>query len=306
MRRWTFALLLFTTAPLRAQELTGPRPDQGIGFSFIIPEGWVASGNSEGYIMGHGTIPGAILLAAKPHTDLDALVQTYSEPTDDGDSHLALSGRPKITGGNTVEVLQTGTMRGTPMTVVAVARLNPYGGNTANLMALAPTESFSDELRSALMAALASVDYTKPATGSASTGGSADKAWHDRLSGARLTYMESYSSPSSVEGGIGGGYSINRRIDLCPQGHYKASSSSDHTMSGSDVSAYGQSGSTGDGQWSAVRQANGNTVLRLTPTSGRVQEYVLSYQDGKTYLDGARWYRTTLASDGPEYAPACP
>lgn len=306
MRCWTIALLLFTTAPLLAQELTGQQPDQGMGFSFTIPSGWVGSGSAEGFILGHMSIPGAILLAPKPHADLDALVRTYSEPTDDGDSHFELVGQPRIHSNNTVEVVQTGAVQGTPMKVIAVARLNPYGGNTANLMALAPEDSWTNELRTALMAALASVDYTKPATASASAGGSTDQTWHDRLSGARLTYMESYSSPSRTEGGIGGGYSIDRRIDLCPEGHYKASSSSDHTMSGSDVSAYGQGSSTGDGRWSAVRIANGNTLLRLSPTSGPVREYVLTFQDGKTYLDGTRWFRTTLASDGPEYAPACP
>lgn len=306
MRCWTIALCLLTYSFLPAQELTGTQPDHGIGFSFTIPPGWVGSGSTEGFIMGHMSIPGAILLAPKPHADLDALVRTYSEPTDDGDAHFELIGQPRVLDDNTVEVMQTGSVQGTPMKVIAVARLNPYGGNTANLMALAPVESFSDELRSALMAALASVDYTKPSAVPASAGGSTDQTWRDRLSGARLTYMESYSSPSRTEGGIGGGYSIDRRIDLCPQGHYKSSSSSGHTMSGSDVSAYGQGGTTGDGTWSAVRIANGNTVLRLSPTTGPVREYVLTFQDGKTYLDGTRWFRTTLASDGPEYAPDCP
>jgi hypothetical protein len=49
-----------------------------------------------------------------------------------------------------------------------------------------------------------------------------------------------------------------------------------------------------------------NALLRLRFHHGRVAEYRLGWQEGKTYLNGERWYRTTLASDGPEYAPACP
>jgi hypothetical protein len=303
--RWYLIPLLAVPTALAAQELTGPQPDHGLGFTLTIPTGWVGTGGPEGYLIGHATVPGAIMVSAVRHANLEALTKAFSEPTADGTSDLSVQGEPVVGPDNSVKVVQVGTMQGTPVKVVGCAQLNPYGGYTANLIALAPEETFSAELEAALERTFRSVRYTTPNTAYQGAG-KEDRAWHDRLAGARLTYMESYSSPSATEGGIGGGYSLNRRIDLCPAGRYTTRTDSDHTLSGGEVSAYDQTGSGNEGRWSTVRLPNGDTVLRLTPTQGAVQEYRLTDEGGKTYLDGARWYRTTLADDGPEYAPDCP
>lgn len=306
MLRYLLMVLTAVTGIARAQELTGPQRGTGMDFDFVIPDGWAGVSGPEGYVIGHASIPGAILLSAQPHASLDALVKAYTDPTDDGSSQLALVGRARISSDSTVIVTQVGTMQGTPVKVIACARLNPYGGNTANLMALAPTESFTPELEAALMNTQASVRYHRSIVASAPADGPIDATWKSRLAGARLTYMESYSSPSTTEGGIGGGYSINRRIDLCPEGHYRTDARSEHSFSGSEVSAYGSGNDSGAGTWQALKLSDGASVLRLTARDGRVTDYRLGFDGGKTYLNGERWYRTTLAADGPEYAPDCP
>lgn len=300
-------LIILATAGIRthAQELTGKQRDAGLGFEFTIPEGWAGVAGNGGYVLGHATIPGAILISANPHEGMDALKRAFTDPTDGETANLHLVGAPQITKDSTIKVTQTGTMQGTPVKVVATARLNPFGGNTANLMALAPAESFSAELEAALMKTQSSVRYTSGAGSSSAETGTIDQAWHGRLAATRLTYMESYSSPASVEGGIGGGYSIHRRIDLCPEGHYKTDSRSDQSFSGSEVSAYGSGSQEGSGRWQALR-SNGASVLRLTSHEGQVIEYRLGFEDGKTFLNGERWFRTSLAADGPDYAPDCP
>lgn len=294
-------------AAASAQTLSGPQPDSGYGFSYTIPEGWVGAASSEGVMIGHATVPGMVLLAPKRHSDKAALKRTFAEPTDDGASTLAAVAPPQILADGSVRVEQRGTVEGMPVKVLAIAKLNPHGGNTANLMALAPADGFSAELEQALMAVHRSVRYTPVATqpGNAGADGPVDAQWKQRLTGARLTYMDSYNSPAAIEGGIGGGYSIHRRIDLCPEGHFKTDGSTSHTFSGAEVSAVGSGSSAGEGRWSAVRGADG-ALLRLRFNDGRTVEYRLSWQEGKTYLNGERWYRTTLAGDGPEYAPACP
>jgi hypothetical protein len=132
-----------------------------------------------------------------------------------------------------------------------------------------------------------------------------DRVWRDRLSGTRLTYMDTYTSSPMTEGGIGGGVSTQKRIDLCPEGHFRTNVQSEHTFSGAEVSAAGAGTQQGQGTWQAARTANG-TVLRLRYADGRVVEYRLGWEDGRTFLDGERWYRTSRANDGDAYAPDCP
>lgn len=305
MRQLLLIVIAAAGTLAQGQQLTGPQRDTGLGFEFTIPEGWIGVAGNGGYVLGHDRIPGAILISAKPHDGMEALTRAFTDPTDGESATLRLVGAPLISKDSTITVTQSGTMQDTAVKVVATARLNPYGGNTANLMAVAPSESFGPELEAALMTTQATVRYTGSVGGASIALGAVDQEWHDRLAGTRLTYMESYSSPANVQGAIGGGYSIHRRIDLCPEGHYKTDSRSEEALGGSEVSAYGSGHQSGAGTWEALR-LSGGSVLRLTSNDGHVLEYGLGSEGGKTFLNGERWYRTTLAADGPEYAPDCP
>lgn len=308
MVRFPFLLIAMCSFGARAQELTGVQHATAMDFEFAIPEGWVGARAEGGYVIGHMTIPGAILLSANHHTDLDAMVRTFSEPTNDGNSALEAVGPPEMIADSTVKVVQSGTIDGTPVKVIGIAKLHPRNGNTANLLALAPTDAFGPELEAALYALQESIRYVDaPARmETVEDDGTIDQTWKERLSGTRLTYLESYSSPAPTEGSIGGGYSIDRRIDLCSEGHYKTGTQSEHSFSGSDVSAYGSDRTSGSGTWRAVIMPNGTSMLQLHAHDGNVREYSLGFEDGKTYLNGQRWYRTSLVADGPDYAPDCP
>ena len=47
----------------------------------------------------------------------------------------------------------------------------------------------------------------------------------------------------------------------------------------------------GAGQWQVTMQG-GQPVLQLLFHDGAVQAYTLSFEDGKTFLEGRRWLRT--------------
>lgn len=313
MRTWIPIIIIALTVPVaRAQELTGTQTDAAHGITFTVPEGWVAASTPEGYIFGHTVVPGMILLSPMHHEDLAALARIFSEPTDDGTSVLHAVEGPEVGADSTVKVVQAGTMQGTPVKVVAIARLNPYHGSTANLMAFAASGEYGEALDQALMALHRSVRYAPAgapvprSVDAVQEDGPVDNLWKQRLSGTRLTYMDSYSSPAATEGGISGGYSVHRRIDLCPEGHFKTDASSEHTFSGEDVSAAGSGSSSGQGTWNAMHNADGNVVLRLRFNDGHTVDHRLGWEDGRTYLDGERWFRTSMANDGPAYAPDCP
>jgi len=125
--------------------------------------------------------------------------------------------------------------------------------------------------------------------------------WKNWLSNSRLTYMNSNYSSDYTAGGISGGYSSERRIDLCAQGYFADSSSSDMSISGSGVSGYSASNDEGSGTWEIKLGRDGNFALILNYNNGESAVYSMSYEDSKFYLDGTRYFVT---SEG-EYAPNC-
>ncbi len=133
------------------------------------------------------------------------------------------------------------------------------------------------------------------------------REWTQLLNNCRLTYMESYNSSSyDYNSGYysGGGYSIDNKIDLCAKGYFLTQSSNNMTMGSDVVSSYGQSKSSGEGTWQVTEQG-GTAVLLLHFHDGSSRQYRLGFENGKTFLDGKRWYRTNYANDGAQYAPNC-
>lgn len=125
------------------------------------------------------------------------------------------------------------------------------------------------------------------------------REWRSRLADTRLTYMSSYSSGY---GDSYGGYSVQRAMDLCNKGYFTYAGSSSFSANAPGASAYNAGNSGGDGTWVIVDGGSGTAVLQLHFNNGETARYTLGMQDGKTYLNGERWFRITKA-EGGEYAP---
>jgi hypothetical protein len=111
------------------------------------------------------------------------------------------------------------------------------------------------------------------------------KSWRQRLSGKKLTYLSSYSSGSS------GGYNSQYEIYLDPSGRFSYSSNS-------SVSIYvpGATGTSVDqdakqGTWRIVSRGS-QAILELVPSGEKTQQFALTSQDGKTFLNGRRFFVT--------------
>jgi hypothetical protein len=312
------ASLALSFQTLNAQGLTGAQQQPTHGYSFIIPDGWVGEAQDGSYALASETVTGMILIGPTTYATAEGMWNELAAATEDGaGTSMRATEGPTDLGNNTVFVAHAGTLEGVPMKVVAIGRWNP-GGKTVTVAGLAPPEAFSKELLAALKLVQTSVQYitstpttataakTTPSTTTATPDGPVDTFWKDRLSGNRLTYMDSYSSPASYPGGMSGGYSVTRKIDLCPQGFFTTNGNSDHNFGGDGVSGYGSSSSAGEGTWSAIRGENGRSLLRLRFNDGSVRDYLLDNRDGSTYLNNERWYRTNKERDGAEYAPNCP
>ena len=126
--------------------------------------------------------------------------------------------------------------------------------------------------------------------------------WQEWFKGARLTYMNSYSSGVGADGSYGG-YSDEITIDLCEAGYFKYNSNSEMAIDGGygsdyNASTFGNSRDSGNGQWS-VTERGGKLLLILAFYSGETYEYALKYEDKKTYLNDQRYFVTREGlSDG--------
>jgi hypothetical protein len=116
--------------------------------------------------------------------------------------------------------------------------------------------------------------------------------------------MESYysSGPTVGDGeyATGGGYSNKEVIDLCAAGYFTKNSRSSVSVDTGGAFGNSSGGGAGAGTWKVVANAAGEPVLKLIYHSGESEEYVLSYQDGKTYLNGYRYYRTYDGENAPD------
>lgn len=308
-----FSTLSFST--LCAQVLTGAQQQPAHGYSFTIPDGWTGETQDGSYALTSGTVAGLILVGPTAYASPQAMRDELSAATDDGTgTSMRLTEGPVDLGKNTVFVAHAGTLEGTKMKVIAIAGWNP-SGKTVTVAGMSPPETFSLELVEALKLVQTSVQYTSPAPSSVlpdlsmalgPIDGQEDIFWKERLAGNRLTYMDSYSSPAGYPGGISGGYSLTRLIDLCPQGFFITNGKSDHNFGGEGVSAYGSSTGAGEGAWKALKEGSDRSILRLKFKDGTVRDYLLENREGATYLNNERWYRTNRERDGSEYAPNCP
>ncbi len=299
MRLLNFILLFIGTflyTSLNAQQ-TGKVDYPELGISFVIPPMWAGQEGGEGYYLGSETVPGFILITTHTTKSLEQLKNDASGGFVDGTTILNKSGEYESVTPNSVGAIFTGSIEGHSAKAYIIGMVNPEDGYGISIFSATTTEAFTDENKKAAVELAKSVVFSKAVMPS-----SVDK-WKKDLQNARLTYMDSYSSYDySGDYTTGGGYSSEERIDLCAQGFFNFYSSS--SMSVDEGGAYGSShgNDQGNGDWKVIANAQGEAVLQLNFLDGSVKEYVITESEGKTLLNGYRYFRTygTVTDDGPD------
>lgn len=271
------------------------------GIRFKSPEGWIPQKTPAGYLLGSHTKKGFILVMQHDYTNVEQLRAAASEGLiDENGTALQLSGEVEAFGKQGVAANFEGTVEWQPAKAYAVGLLSPHGGGVTILTAV-ETGSFSDDYRGYVRAIAQSMVFSKPETPPVAEG------WKQKLNGARLTYMDSYYS-----GGVDGSYvgaSEKEIIDLCPQGYFNFSGHSSLAVDGGTGGGYNASGFSGgnkqgSGTWEVVHRGN-ETVLTLRFHNGQVSEYTVTEEDGKTFLNGRRYFRTYANSPVESGRPQC-
>ncbi|MDH3652213.1 MAG: hypothetical protein OEQ53_21170 [Saprospiraceae bacterium] len=304
MRLLSTFILTLTLSILNAQE-TGLKDFPNLGISFTIPEGWVGQVSDAGYVMGSYTEPGILMAMSHETKDLNQLkTEAAAGMADQQGTQLVLEGDVADFGSDGIAANYVGSIAWQPAKAFAVSIINPHGYG-ATLIYMTTSEMFKEEAIALVKKTAQTFSFKKVATPApvAHHTGDPNLDWQGKFQNARLTYMNSYYSSGGSYGGYstGGGYSDKEIIDLCGQGYFKYFSSS--SMSMDTGGAFGSSNSSdkGAGTWRIANSSQGK-VLELNFHNGQSKQYVLSSEEGKTFLNGTRYYCTygTITDDGPD------
>lgn len=287
-------LFLLGTLHVNAQQ-TGKVDYKVLGINFTIPNGWVGQEGDGMYVMGSNSIPGVILMTTNAATTVDQMKQEARLGiVDQTGTNLQLSGDFESVGTKGVGAEFLGTLEFQAAKAYVIGVVNPFGQGVT-IIAVTLKDKYTADHKAAAITLAKSLQFKKPVYGPIA------EQWKKDLDGVRLTYMDSYSSVdySNPNYTSGGGYSTKKVIDLCPQGYFTYNGS--HSMSldlpGSTTSSNG--GGKGTGTWKVIANTSGQAVLQLNYYDGDVSEYVLTTEDGKTMLNGTRYFRTWTGENAP-------
>lgn len=281
------AALILTFSLTHAQK-TGRVDYKFLGITFTIPDGWVGQEGDGAVVIGSYNTPGMIVLTTHEAKTMEQLRMEARQPMqDENGTSLMIKGELDNLGSNAIGGELTGTMQYQAIKGYAIGIINPHGNGVIILTAALPAQ-YSDALKQAAMKIKSSLQFRKPETGPIV------QQWKSQVGGRRLTYMDSYYSPSYTDGGISGGYSSETIIELCNSGDFYHSAKSDISASGAGVSALGYSNGQGQGKWEITVSGDGTPVLQLNFYNGEVYTYNLSFKDKYLHMNGNKYFRTAL------------
>jgi len=292
--------LLLGFAPAAFPQATGLVEFPYLGVNFTIPNGWVGQEIEGGYIIGHQTQPGFGFLTVMEANSLEEIRQEAAKGIMDAEgTSLQLSGSLTEISASSLGGMFEGKLQHQPVKAYMIGVLNPHGQGVTVLTAGSPG-IFSDVHKNLAIELSKSLQFSKAKTSPEAA------QWKEKFQNAKLTYMDSYYSSGGSYNGFstGGGYSTTKEIHLCSQGYFRYKSSDFTSMDTGGAFGSSHGGSSGDGTWEIGANVQGKPTLVLKFLDGNVHEYILTYEDKKTFLNGNRYY-VTYASSGADYAPDC-
>jgi hypothetical protein len=271
--------------------------DPNLGFKFIPPAGWTAQKTESGYLLVSNSEKGFLLIIPHQYTSLESMQTGAAEGlADENGTVLQLNGAAQKFGKMGIEARFQGTVQWQQAKAFAIGLLSPFGGGMT-IFAIAESASYNQNYETSTRSIANSVKFFKPEIPPVVN------EWKQKLSNCRLTYLWSYYSGGGTDGSYVGG-SQKTVIDLCAKGNFRFFDDSQVAADGGGASGYSGGSSNGDGTWEVSNQGQA-PVLHLKFHDGKALEYALSLQDGKTFLNDKRFFRTYSDDENAEYRPQC-
>ena len=290
----TFFFFTLSIYTLQAQ-LTGNVNYEKLGISFNIPSGWKGQEGDGMVILGSDVVPGIVILTTHSYNKQELIEEAKRGIKDENGTSLILAGDIQNLTSNAIGGEFSGTMEWKQAKAYVIGIVNPYSGPGVSIIAATMSDKYTSEHEKVCKQIMNSVKFAK-------IDRSKELAeWKQWLSNVRLTYMDSYYSSGYTSTDVSGGYSTERKIDLCAKGYFNYNNYSDVSVSSVGASGYNSGNTAGDGTWKIIIGSTGDPTLILNFQNGDEYSYRLEYTDEKLYMNGDRYFRTTQG----EYAPNC-
>lgn len=286
--------LLICSLQITYAQVSGTIDNKYAGIKFTIPNGWFGQESGDALILGSNTEAGLMILIGHEYDSIEKLKKEADIGLSDDGMSLARSGDFESFGNNGIGAEFSGYLQGTPAKAFLLSLVNPYGQGLT-IMAMTTTEMYSARYRELAADLAKSVKFYKPETPPI-----VDE-WRQALKNTRLTYRYTYSSNTYDSYG---GTSEKEEIHLCAAGYFKYYSNSSMSIDTGGASAFSKGNDAGEGTWEVTGDGAGGAALKLKFHNGEVYTYRLAYEEGKTFLNGKRFFRTGM-DDPNGYTPDC-
>ena len=248
--------------------------DINTGFMFNIPSDWVGQVNTDGgYLIGHNTKPGFILVIPNEYETMSNLRTDFTKGVQEEGFYLTLSNELTKYSKEGLIGNYEGIIQGQNSKAVSIGLLSPYNSGGLTIIIGVRSDLFTEGYTTIIQSIANSVIFSKP-----SVSPIAGK-WKRQLTGKKLQYMKTAN-----------GFSDKIIIGLCPNGDFSYYSNSSGMSGGMDVLTYaGQN--KNHGRWH-IKSSRQNGILILTFSNGEVYEYTLSTRvdSGAINLNGSRYF----------------
>ncbi|RLD26962.1 MAG: hypothetical protein DRI54_01895 [Bacteroidetes bacterium] len=261
-----------------------------LGFQFTIPDEWEGKETESTYILTSENQTGFVTISTLPFADITELKKQINGGIKKGNGFF-LAPIDQI---ETIsEVRMQGKFSGLINFSPVIAYIIIIRGEQQQMVMILAAESkenYSNKYEILANEIAASFSFFNPIMPSM-----VDE-YKTMLNNTKLTFIES-DDPSNS--GVSTGYQTKTTIDLCGQGYFNFYDFSSSGM----VSAFSAGNNKGAGNWDIKKDENGYIVLQLKYYDGEIYEYDFEYLNGKIFLDGDHYLRTT---DGDlKYKPNC-
>ena len=288
---YLFAFNLLFTFPLQ----TYPQEKRvvtfrDLGFQFSIPHGWEGKETESVYILTSLNEQGFVTISTLPFTDIIELKRQLNGGINKANGFfLAPSDQIEAIGEDRLQGKFSGLINFSPV-IAYIVVISGDQQQMVMIIAADSKETYSAKYEELANKIASSFSFFKPQMPSI-----VDE-YKALLNDTKLTFIESedFSGPD-----VSIGHHAKTTIDLCSKGYFNFYNFSTDGM----ASAFSANNDKGAGQWDIIKDEDGNIVLQLNYYDGEIYEYNFEYENGKIYLDGDHYLRTTEGDI--KYKPDC-